>query len=133
MEKRRVTITIGGQPYSFYSDDPEEYIKTLEQRANAAMKQTERFGASAYAGAVFSVISLTDQLLRTEQAVITRETERPEEPPKTEEAEKPVKKEPNRKKAAGGTKGQVSVWDLLGESAEEGTGPADGNPPAGEI
>lgn len=106
MEKRKVTISIGGRACSFYSDDSDEYISLLEERANAVMKQTARFsGSSSYANAVLSVLFLTDQLLRTEQ------TEKPqaEKPPAVEH--KGSKK--NTGKAPGKDNGQVSVWDLL--------------------
>ena len=82
MEKRRVTITVGGQPYSFVSDDSDEYIRTLEQRTNAALKQTAGFAPSVYAGAILSVISQTDRLLREEKSAQTRKTEEPEKPQK---------------------------------------------------
>ena len=68
MEKRKVTVMIGGQSCSFYSDDPDEYITALARRANAVMRETSRFSkASAYTNAVLSVISLTDALLRAER------------------------------------------------------------------
>ncbi len=70
MQKRRVTISIGGVPCVFYSDDSAEYLGTLAQRANAAMRETAEFsGQSAYRNAVLSVLSVTDELLRTEQRV----------------------------------------------------------------
>ncbi|MBQ6399956.1 MAG: cell division protein ZapA [Clostridia bacterium] len=70
MQKRRVTISIGGVPCAFYSDDSAEYLGTLAQRANAAMRETAGFsGRSAYRNAVLSVLSVTDELLRTEQRV----------------------------------------------------------------
>ena len=95
MEKRRVTVSIGGQSYSFYSDDPDEYISALEQRTNAVMRETARFsGPSTYTNAVLSVLFLTDKMLRREQKG-TKETKKPA--PKKEENEK----------------GQISVWDLL--------------------
>ncbi len=116
MEKRRVTITVGGQPYSFVSDDSDEYIRTLEQRTNAALKQTAGFAPSVYAGAILSVISQTDRLLREEKSAQTRKTEEPEKPQKAEPAEKQPRKEPGKKKASTQEKGQVSVWDLLEEA-----------------
>ena len=79
MEKRRVTITVGGQPYSFASDDPDEYIRTLEKRTNAALKETAEFAPSAYAGAILAVISQTDRLLRAEEAGRTAERNSQEE------------------------------------------------------
>lgn len=112
MEKRKVTILIGGQSCSFYSDDSDDYITRLAQRANAAMKQTARFsGSSAHTNAVLAVLLLADQLLRAEQA---------EKPPEAEPAEKIPKPEQkgNRKspaRADGNNDGQVSVWDLLAE------------------
>ena len=84
MEKRKVTVSIGGQVCSFYSDDPDEYLAALEQRANAVMKQTSRFsGSSACTNAILAVLLLTDRILRAEQ------------------------------KAAEEDAGQVSIWDLI--------------------
>ena len=101
MEKRKVTISIGGRPCSFYSDDSDEYIVALEQRVNTVMQETAKFsGSSSYTNAMLTVLSLTDQLMRMEQA------EKPEKP-----AQKGKKKADP--KAAGKDDGQVSVWDLL--------------------
>ncbi len=103
MEKRKVTVRIGGQRCSFLSDDPDEYISVLEQRADEVMKQTAEFsGLSVRTNALLSVLFQTDRLLRLEQAV---------------QAEKgPVSRAAVRKqnpKSAG--KEQISVWDLLEE------------------
>ena len=105
MEKRRVTVSIGGQYYSFYSDDSDEYISLLEQRVNAAMKQTAGFSGE---NAVLAVIYLTDQLLRTEAM--------------SRDSDKQPAAEPGRKnaakaaaKAAKNDAGQISVWELLGD------------------
>ena len=103
MEKRKVTVRIGGQRCSFFSDDPDEYISALEQRADEVMKQTAEFsGSSVRTNALLSVLFQTDRLLRLEQAV---------------QAEKgPVSRAAVRKqnpKSAG--KEQISVWDLLEE------------------
>ena len=104
MEKRRVTIWIGGQPCSFLSDDPDAYISALEKRANAAMKQ-------AAGNPLHAVVSLADQQLRTEQAEKAPKAEKAEKPEKPRKAEKP---DPG-KKSAMVEKGQVSVWDLINE------------------
>ena len=98
MDKRRVTISIGGQPCSFYSDDPDDYIAALEQRTNAVLKETAGFSTSAYNNAVLSVISLTDQMLRTEQQGSRKSASK--SAPKSAEKDKIEK-------------GQLSVWDLL--------------------
>ena len=108
MEKRRVTISIGGQPCSFYSDDSDEYISELEQRVNAAIRLTA-------GNTVRSVILLTDQLMRMEQAAAPEAVDRQKQTEKQEQTEAPVKREPVRKKAAKTDEGQVSVWDLLGD------------------
>ena len=99
MEKRRVTVSIGGLPCSFYTDDTDEYISALEQRTNEALRQAAGVsGSSAYRNAVLAVLSLTDQLMRTEQKGETEHKGNRKSIPKAA-----VKKE----------KGQVSVWDLL--------------------
>ena len=129
MEKRRVTITVGGQPYSFASDDPDEYIRTLEKRTNAALKETAEFAPSAYAGAILAVISQTDRLLREEQAAQMRKTEEPDK----SQTEKVFKKEPARKKVSAQEKGQVSVWDLLEEAERMPETAAEAAVPAGQA
>ncbi|MCR4876582.1 MAG: hypothetical protein K5922_05380 [Clostridiales bacterium] len=103
MEKRKVTISIGGQPCSFYSDDPDEYIAALEKKANAVMRQTAGFsGSSIRMNALLSVVFLTDELLRAEME-------------ETAETEQKVRKKsaPKAVKTAENEKTQVSVWDLL--------------------
>ncbi|MER2182690.1 MAG: cell division protein ZapA [Clostridia bacterium] len=129
MEKRRVTITVGGQPYSFASDDPDEYIRTLEKRTNAALKETAEFAPSAYAGAILAVISQTDRLLREEQAAQMRKTKEPDK----SQTEKVFKKEPARKKVSAQEKGQVSVWDLLEEAERMPETAAEAAAPAGQA
>ena len=104
MEKRKVTVSIGGQSCSFYSDDSDEYISELEKRANEAMRQTAEFSRSSpYTNAVLSVLFLTDQLMRAEQ---------PGKLEKTQRAEQKAGRK-NNQKAVAKDDGQVSVWDLL--------------------
>ena len=106
MEKRSVTVLIGGQPCSFYSDDSDEFISALEQRANAVMKQTAKYaGSSAHSNAVLSVVSLTDSLLRAE-ALIAETAKGKAEEKHSSPVRKPVKNPAEDKR-------QVSVWDLL--------------------
>ena len=113
MEKRRVTVTIGGQRCSFYTDDSDAYISALEQRANEVMRQTAKFsGLSAQTNAILSVIFLTDTLMRAEKEK-TEMTERQAEARR-------IRK--NTAKASAEDQGQVSVWDLLDDEKEE---PAD--------
>ena len=113
LEKRKVTIWIGGQPCSFYSDDSDEYLSALEQRANAAMRQTARFsGSSAYANAVLSVLSLTDTLFRTEQKMKEIISEKEGNEPKAHTPRKAIVKGKEEEN------GQVSVWDLLDEAQQ---------------
>ena len=113
MEKRRVTVSIGGQSFSFYSDDSDDYIAALEKKANAAMRETAGFsGLSAYNNAVLAVLLLSDRLLRAEQE------RQPAPEPKGVEAEEPPKGEQKARKTAPKAvrkeDGQVSMWDLLG-------------------
>ena len=124
MEKRKVTISIGGQLCSFYSDDSDEYISALEKRANAVMKQTEGFsGSSAYRNAVLSVLFLTDQLMSAEQDKPRKPEQnkpgpdRPERADHLPAAEQKVRKNGVKpaKKEDGKDKAQVSVWDLLND------------------
>jgi len=119
LEKRKVTVSVGGQSCSFYSDDSDEYIAELEKRANEAMNQTATFSRfSAYTNAVLTVLSLTDQLLRAEQTDQQGQTNKP---PRAEQ--KAARK--NNPKTAAKDEAQVSVWDLLDEAAQAGARRAD--------
>ncbi len=105
MERRKVTILIGGQPIILYSDDPDEYLSALEQRANEVMRETSRFaGSSPYTNAMYTVLSLTDELLRAEQ-----KTRNPSPTPKM------MRNSPgkNPEKTSEKDQGQISVWELL--------------------
>ena len=133
MEKRRVTITVGGQPYSFASDDPDEYIRTLEKRTNAALKETAEFAPSAYAGAILAVISQTDRLLRAEEAGGTEKAEKQGKPQKAEPSEGQPRKETARKKASAQGKGQVSMWELLEKTETMPETAAEAAAPAGQA
>ena len=124
MEKRKVTISIGGQLCSFYSDDSDEYISALEQKANAVMKQTAGFsGSSLYRNAVLSVLFLTDELLRAEQGRPQQPepdklgSDRPEREDRLPAAEQKIRKNITKsaKKEEERDKAQVSVWDLLND------------------
>jgi len=107
LEKRKVTLQIGGQLCSLYTDDTDEYIAALEKKANAVMRQTAPFsGTSAYTNAVLSVLSLADSLLRKERKGSPGRQAQPQS------GKKPAKPAPEEKD-------QVSVWDLL----EEGNKP----------
>ena len=123
MEKRKVTIMVGGRPCSFYSDDSDEYIAALEERTNAVMKQTSAYSSTS--GALLAVICLTDQLMRMEQAPAAGQLSG-SEPPKPERrnpepAESPGQGKPSKteqkrdrkKEPAKKDRAQVSVWDIL--------------------
>lgn len=111
LEKRKVTIRIDNRPYTFYSNDPDEYIADLERRANLIMKETGPYaGPSSYSNAMLSVISLTDELLRKEA-----------EAPAGAAEGAPPRKTPGKKKKAAADRaddGQISVWDVLQEQQE---------------
>ena len=107
MEKHKVTITVGGQPCTFYSDDSDEDISALEKRVNAVMKETA-------GNTVHTAVFLADRLVRME------EEKRPEKEPEkpvladTPEPDQPLKAEQqSRKKAVKAGEEQVSVWDVL--------------------
>ena len=114
MEKRKVSILVDGQPCVFYSDDPEEYLYALTERANAVLRETARFsGPSVRSREALSVLSLTDTLMRTEQQVRQMEEAlREKEERKPREARKTVPGK-TAAKAAAEEGDQVSVWDLL--------------------
>ena len=86
MEKRRVTISIGGQPCTFYTDDSDDYIAALQVKVNEAIRQF----AGNY---VHAMIHLTDQLLRKAEI----------KPQKVEKTQKNPSKKEN----------QVSMWDMI--------------------
>ena len=114
LERRKVTVWVDGQPCCFYTDDSEEYIAALAERANAVMRRMAAdSGTVGQTKAVFSVLALTDTLLRTEQRMRDLEKKMKEAGERTP-AEK---KHPMPRKAAAKAPeedpGQVSVWDLL--------------------
>ena len=99
-----MTVRIGGQPCSFISDDPEEYISVLEQRANEVMRQTAAFsGWSVQTNALLSLLFQTDRLLRMEQS---QNPEKKQNPRAAVKEQNP--KSPDRD--------QISVWELLEKS-----------------
>ena len=103
MEKRKVTVRIGGQRCSFLSDDPDEYISVLEKRANEVMQETAAFsGLSVQTNALLSVLFQTDRLLRMEASA-----GREKKPAPGPAARKPQPKSTGKE--------QISVWDLLEE------------------
>ena len=121
MEKRKVTVTIGGQRCSFFTDDSDAYISALEQKADEVMRQTAQFsGRSALNNAVLSVVFLTDELMR-------KNSEKTEKTEKTEITEAGAVPGPARKaavKPARQEKGQVSVWDLLEDEKQAESRPS---------
>ncbi len=104
MEKRKVTVLVGGQFCSFYSDDSDEYISSLEKRANEVISRTARLsGMSSHTSAVLSVIYLTDALMREDQKKTNNSDKRTEI----------LKIRKNTAQVSAEDQGQVSVWDLL--------------------
>ena len=115
MDKRKVTMMVGGHACTFVSDDPDAYLAALEARANAALRQTSSFsGASAYTTAILAVLSLTDQLMRMEQNAAAAA---PDGGPPASKGKNPVPGGKNLPKAERKAErkpiGQISVWDLL--------------------
>lgn len=122
MERRKTAVLIGGKIYSFYTDDPEEYIETLEQRANEALREGERAAGGSSGGAVLAIISLTDRLMRMEE----------KHPEKTD---KPKNAAPRKKDTQTEAQGQMTVWDVLemsGETADAKEPDAPAIPEGGE-
>ena len=109
MALRKVTITVGGRPCTFLSDDPEEYVSALEQKANAVMRKTGSFSGSSYSNAILSVVSLTDELLQTEKKIQELSEEANPEPAEKKQAGVRKKSPPKLRESDG----QVSVWDVL--------------------
>ena len=104
LEKRKVTVLVGGQFCSFYSDDSDEYISSLERRANEVISRTARLsGMSSHTSAILSVIYQADALMRTDQERTNHSDKRTETP----------KIRKNATQASAEDQGQVSVWDLL--------------------
>lgn len=115
MEKRKVTVTIGGQRCSFFTDDSDAYISALEQKANEVMGQTAQFsGRSALNNAILSVVFLADEIIRKN----SEKTEKEEAKAEPGQARKAAVKPPRQEK------GQVSVWDLLGDENQAESRPS---------
>ena len=102
MEKREVTVSVGGQRCSIYSDDPDEYIAALEEKANRVVERFSGMNAKA-------ILFLTDALMRKEK------TETPVEGPAEQKHE--AKAEPKRARKnvskVSSENNQVSMWDLV--------------------
>lgn len=110
MEKRRVTVTIGGQRCSFLSDDSDTYIAALEKKANEVMRQTAPFsGFSPLTNAVLSVVFLTDELMRENKG----KTEKPEDRDEPRQARKGIVRVSQQEK------GQVSIWELMEDGSQK--------------
>ena len=102
MEKREVIVSVGGQRCSLYSDDPDEYIDALTEKAN---KVVERFsGMNAKA-----ILFLTDALMRAEKTEIPAEKPAERKPEATAEPKRVRKNTPK----ALPENNQVSMWDLV--------------------
>jgi len=113
LEKRKVTVTVGGQKCSFYSDDPDGYIAALEQKANEVMQKTAAFsGQSVYTNAILSVVFLADELMRAEKGN-TEKTDLPENPEPAKKQAEARRTGKNTGKAFREDRRQVSVWELL--------------------
>ena len=102
MEKREVTVSVGGQRCSFYSDDPDEYIAALAEKANKVVEQFSGINAKA-------ILYLTDALMRAEKKKTPAE-EPAEQKPEAKAEPKRVRK--NVPKALP-ENNQVSMWDLV--------------------
>ena len=114
LEKRKVTILVDGQTCCFYSDDSDEYISTLAEKANAVIRQTAKdSGTSGKTNAVLSVLALTDMLLQTEQRMRDMAAEKKEAAVREPAEAKRLNSRKTASKAAEENPGQVSVWDLL--------------------
>ena len=102
MEKRKVIVTIGGQRCSIYSDDPDEYISALEEKANTVVERFSGMNAR-------TILFLTDALMRAEKA------ETPAEEPEERKAEADAEPKRARKNASkvSPENNQVSMWDLM--------------------
>ena len=102
MEKREVTVSVGGQRCSIYSDDPDEYIAALEEKANRVVERFSGMNAKA-------ILFLTDALMRAEK------TETPAEEPAERKPEEKAEPKRARKNAPKDLpeNNQVSMWDLV--------------------
>ena len=102
MEKREVIVSVGGQKCIIYSDDTDEYIAALTERANRVVERFSGMNAKA-------ILFLTDDLMRKEK------TETPAEGPAEQKHE--AKAEPKRARKnvskVSSENNQVSMWDLV--------------------
>ncbi len=60
--KQTYTLNIGGTSFSILSDDPEEYIRGLEEKVNGMLDSAALCGASSYKAALFVCMELCDML-----------------------------------------------------------------------
>ncbi len=102
MEKREIIVSVGGQRCSIYSDDSDEYITALTEKANWVVKRFSGMNAKA-------ILFLTDALMRAEKTETAVE-EPAERKPEVKAESKRVRK--NAPKALP-ENNQVSMWDLV--------------------
>ena len=102
MEKRKVIISVGGQKCTIYSDDPDEYIAALAEKANRVVEQFSGMNAKA-------ILFLTDALMRAEKTETLTEEPAEQKPEAKDEAKRVRKNAPKALPESN----QVSMWDLV--------------------
>ena len=82
MEKRKVTIHVGGKAYTLMSTDSDEYMQRMENLADRTLRETSAAThQSIQASAVLAVISLADEVIKSqdENSRLRRELMRTQE------------------------------------------------------
>lgn len=67
MEKRRMTVTVAGKPYTLVSEDPPEYVKRVADYVDRTLSETA--AATRLPSAQASVLAcfrLAEELLKTQ-------------------------------------------------------------------
>ena len=78
MEKRKMTVTVGGKPYTLVSTDPPEYVRRVagfvDRKLNETMTVTKLPSAQA---AVLTCFNLAEDLLKAqdENTLLRRQME----------------------------------------------------------
>ena len=60
--KKTYTLNVGGTSFSILSDEPEDYIRYLEEQVNGMLDSASLRGASSYKAALFVCMELCDML-----------------------------------------------------------------------
>ncbi len=67
MDKRKVTIHVGGKAYTLMSTDTDEYMQRMEALADRTLREiSAATHQSVQASAILAVISLADEVIKSQ-------------------------------------------------------------------